>query len=346
MFRNYQNKRDSNKIPLVKVYHDYFNLCYLSVLCSMNFYYISNIVIFHQRSIYDKCMLVIGGVDYESVFSSIVNMINNICVLVLYGSTSNEDASNILDIDDRNKNLFKYVYHAFFFYLLIDTSWIVMIPDATYSNANLIRLHHIILIVGLYIGYDLCFPNDSLNSGYQQSMHSSPTLFDFAVYTSLALCVEVNTIFLTLKRNLHLIDVDSCASSYGNSSWKQMLVLCMKICNCGICFLTVVSNIVFYGTWITIRLIVFPLLGYYLHVEYEKCSSGDVVIKNAMLYILCVHSFLICLNTYWTCAMLMKLLVPVREAVGFHWLHKDRGMYICTKCNKRVSVDTATCIEH
>lgn len=71
-------------------------------------------------------------------------------------------------------------YTAFFIYLLVDTTWLVVKPNSVASAASVLP-HHLICIVGWNI----------------------PTLIDmsYAHFISIGVLVEINTFFLIARRN-------------------------------------------------------------------------------------------------------------------------------------------------
>ena len=349
MFQNYQNQNDTNPIPIpiVKVYHDYFNLVYLPILCIINIKYIFNKLMIHHETICD--ILNMYNINDISIYSKI----NDLFMTLLYTSTSNTITIDTTDRTDTNieqdYSTFENIYYLFLYYMVIDTCWITICPTATYSNSNLILFHHIILILGLYIGYDVLFSgNISSNNSYIDNNNDTKLIFDYSLYTSLAICVEINTIFLTLKRNLHVINIDN---EINTNNILLYIQYCYNIC---IHSISIFSTICFYITWICIRLILFPILGYYVYNEYIQYNNinTNINITNTninntnstpIIYYICwIHLFLMSLNIYWTLSMLLKMSgICISDYRG-----SNNNTFICTKCYKRVPTESTTCIEH
>ena len=102
---------------------------------------------------------------------------------------------------------------------------------------------------------------------------------------AVTLLVEVNTLFLTLKRNVP------------NSS-----------------FVFKVLNILFYFTWISLRLICFPILVVFFYQEWRRYSKAIGTDFNFILLAPIFQFLITALSFKWTYDMVMKQVFKKKSA--------------------------------
>ena len=111
---------------------------------------------------------------------------------------------------------------TFIGYLIIDVIWILLIPKAVPSSPTSLIIHHAFALFQIF------------------AVATYPWL---GLSAALSLLVEINTIFLVLKRNVRQVSFE------------------FNICWFG-----------FYSTWLLLRLIMYPILSYYFYTEYIRHS--------------------------------------------------------------------------
>ena len=111
----------------------------------------------------------------------------------LYNMPKDPDPITIFSLPrhSNNSNAWFYNYWTFNIYIIIDTLWILLYPRCV-ASPNTLLAHHVVCV----IGWQLCSLSqwgDGNDNHYQ---------FNWEYYISAGLCVEFNTYFLILKRQL------------------------------------------------------------------------------------------------------------------------------------------------
>jgi hypothetical protein len=162
--------------------------------------------------------------------------------------------------DDLGKEYFDdyiVLLYAFSAYLLIDFIWVLVRPKCTMANSTSILLHHIVTALVMATPWK-----------YKQ----------FAWHLAISLSVEVNTVFLTLRRH----------------------------CNQGTLF-HMIFNIGFYASWVILRLILFPALIFFYFNEYSRYSIAVNSYWNILGISFTTHIIITILGFHWTIDLLLKL---------------------------------------
>ena len=152
--------------------------------------------------------------------------------------------------------LFLSFFYAFGVYLCVDTVWICVVPACTVASSLPIIIHHILTFLFTLIPY----------------FHPQ-----FGWHMAVVLLVEINTLFLTLKRNM---EKDS--------------------------FFFRGFNILFYFTWILMRLVCFPLLTFFFIAEYMRFSKEIGTWWNIVLLAPVFQILITGLSFKWTLDMVKK----------------------------------------
>jgi hypothetical protein len=153
---------------------------------------------------------------------------------------------------------------AFGVYLVADVTWVTIVPGCVMSDPVGIIFHHLVCLVLLAVTF---------------------TVRQFSWHFALGLLVETNTIFLTLRRNVHT----------GST-------------------LHAVFNALFYITWVALRLGLFPVLVVFLCSEYNRYSVSAGTYLNVMLLAPMLQAVITAMSFKWTYDMAMKLLRPSNGA--------------------------------
>lgn len=156
------------------------------------------------------------------------------------------------------------VLYIFLVYLLIDVVWIYMVPSCVQAKPSVIICHHVCTLVLVAI----------------------PILDNrWCWHGMIDLISEVNTLFLTIRRNLKL----------DGPSYKLV-------------------NFLFYATWIASRVFLFPALAIFFVDEYlllskELGSPVNIYIVGPVL-----QSLLVAFSYYWTYLMILKVAIPTPKS--------------------------------
>jgi hypothetical protein len=146
-------------------------------------------------------------------------------------------------------------YWAFLSYMVVDTLWLVALPS-TVPSPVLIVVHHVVCLVGWNI--------PRFSDGRYQN------------WLSLGLLVEINTWFLTARRNVSHTSVvlDGC----------------------------------FYLTWVLFRVILYPVvLVLFLGDFLTECETQGSVF-HVGLVLLCLMLLINGMNTKWTYDLVKKVM--------------------------------------
>src|SRR5690606_32987023 len=139
-------------------------------------------------------------------------------------------------------------------YLMVDTIWVLYIPRCIPTNPATIIFHHCITLLIILI---------------------PATITQFSWHMGVALLVEYNTLFLTVKRNLE------------KGSWLNLLF-----------------EGLFYTSWVILRLILYPAFSVFVFFEYQRYTrqvgSGINVMAGGLVLILLLTG----LGFKWTVDML------------------------------------------
>lgn len=156
-----------------------------------------------------------------------------------------------------HESFFNFFYNTFALYLILDTIWIISVPSCVLSNHKAIVVHH--LATGLY----MVIP-----------------YFDkqFSWHMGMCLLVEMNTLFLTLRRNL------------------QKGSLSLKLC-----------EYAFYLTWTLFRIVLYPIMLVFVTKEYSRYTIELNTWWNMMLMAPIFQGILTVLGFKWSIEILKKL---------------------------------------
>ena len=161
----------------------------------------------------------------------------------------------------------EYIFNIFFTvfgcYVLADTLWIIIKPNCVMSNIASIIFHHIATI--LYMTIPWVDPQ-------------------FSWHMSVCLLVEINTILLTIRRNLK----------------KENLP--HRIC-----------ELLFYISWIVLRLILYPCLIPFMIKEYYRYTLIQNTWINIMLMAPIFQIILTSMGVKWTWDLGRKFLVSKKK---------------------------------
>lgn len=182
-----------------------------------------------------------------------------ICIDVYYlsMSTSMEDIGTPR-LGASHLGVFNVFYALFMLYLVVDTIWIIVIPNCTVTDRMPIIVHHVLTGV-----YAMIPAADS----------------QFSWHMAVVLLVEINTLFLTWKRN---VSKDS--------------------------LLHFLLNLAFYLTWVGMRLIGFPILVVFLYYEWQRYTILKGTPFNCVLLAPIFQALVTALSFKWTYDMARKML--------------------------------------
>lgn len=155
-------------------------------------------------------------------------------------------------------HLFEGYYLLFQTYVVVDTVWISVVPGSTTTHPLPIIIHHVLTFI-----------------------FALTPLVDkqFAWHMAVTLLVEVNTLLLTLKRNV-------------SSSSLVFKVI----------------NLLFYVTWISLRLVCFPILVVFFYQEWRRYSESIGTSFNFIMLAPIFQFLITALSFKWTYDMVMKQL--------------------------------------
>jgi len=144
------------------------------------------------------------------------------------------------------------IYWMFTLYMIVDIVWLLVLPQ-TVASPRTIVVHHLFALMGVY-------------SGVLEQQ--------FSWWCSLGLLVEINTVFLLLRR-------------YYGETYK-------------------ILNFLFWTTWVLIRNIIYPISTTAFVFEYLEYSRAHKTYLNSGLQVLLTMLLLNILFCKWTFDMLMR----------------------------------------
>ena len=170
---------------------------------------------------------------------------------------------NLLYLIIRNSAAFQIQYFVFLCYMVADSMWLFLKPESAASPLTVLS-HHFICLIGWII-----------------------PLFEpkFRYWISLAVLVEVNTFFLTLRRRVR----------------RSRLI-----------------EFLFWITWISCRLCLYSFLVVAFFYEYITYSNENQSYINLAFFTYLLLGFLCFLNIKWTLALIASTRKP-REK-NLHYL--------------------------
>lgn len=152
--------------------------------------------------------------------------------------------------------LAQIVLYLFLAYLVIDVLWIIMVPSCVQAKPGVIVLHHACTLLLVAI----------------------PILDNrWCWHGMIDLVSEINTLFLTIRRNLTLN-----GPSYN------------------------VANFFFYLTWVLSRVLLFPALGIFFLHEHSRLSKELGTSINIYMVGPVLQFLLVVFSYYWTYLMIIK----------------------------------------
>ena len=161
-------------------------------------------------------------------------------------------------------SLFTTYYYLFLVYIIVDTIWISSIPGCTTTHPLPIIIHHVLTFIFALTPY---------------------VDKQFAWHMAITLLVEVNTFFLTLKRNVPSTSI-----------------------------IFTILNVLFYLTWISLRLVCFPILVVFFYQEWRRYSKAIGTDFNFILLAPIFQFLITALSFKWTYDMAMKQLFKKRAS--------------------------------
>jgi len=233
----------------------------------------------HYRMDPEKRIVLPGAPKYEADWArdahDLFNLVVLIPVIVLNIMNWNWDKLSAMNsIRDLSKSWTGEWFQAFYFYTMTyfvaDLLWITVVPKCVRSPAVIIQ-HHIATM--LYMLIPLYYP-------------------ELRFFMGAALSVELNTWFLISRRVFN---------KQGFPCWTidlpQLVSIRIKV-----------ISIMFYVTWILIRVIIYPLLLWDFGLRYidvvNKKKGGSIF--NIYGVIIPLHSIFVILNLKWTHELIMS----------------------------------------
>lgn len=154
------------------------------------------------------------------------------------------------------ENIFYVLFYVFNSYLLVDVIWILLRPTAVMSSPSSLIVHHVVTFL----------------------LTLTPFLVpQFQFHLGTCLLVEMNTIFLTLRR----------LAVRGTISHRLF-------------------DIMFYITWVVLRLIMFPVLFVFYSFEYLRYCTEVGTRINVALFAPILLLALTVMSYKWTVDLLSK----------------------------------------
>ncbi|RYH15423.1 hypothetical protein EON65_31790 [archaeon] len=153
---------------------------------------------------------------------------------------------------------FHPLFVVFITYMIVDSLWVLVVPTCTMATQTQILFHH--LMTALCLLTPLYAPQ-------------------FYWHVALGVTAEVNTLFLTIRRN----------------ATKDTYIFTL-------------SNICFYITWICVRLVLFPMLCVFFYYEYLRYSRVVTSYVNVVGVAVVSQVVLTSLGYYWTLEMIGKMM--------------------------------------
>ena len=182
-----------------------------------------------------------------------------ICLLNVIYLTAATKWSNIgtdrLGIE--NQDSAQVLLTAFTLYLIVDLIWVMLFPDCVARDPASIIVHHLVCLIGMTIPW---------------------TERQFTWHLAVNCLVEINTFFLTLRRN-----VDVASTLYR------------------------ISNTLFYITWVVFRLFMFPCMVVFVWLEYLRYSEATGTTINMLAFACVGQAFITAMSFNWTIDLLVKL---------------------------------------
>ena len=163
----------------------------------------------------------------------------------------------ILPTGNEHKFLFGVFYQIFSSYLVVDTLWILLIPQAVPSGPCAIAVHHLATLFYMIIPF--------IDS-------------QFSWHMAVCLLVEMNSLFLTLRRNIE----------------KDTLL--HKIC-----------ETLFLFSWVVLRVFMYPILLVFMWKEYDRYTLEKNSRWNMMVFAPIFQFILTAMSLKWTYDLYMKL---------------------------------------
>lgn len=155
-------------------------------------------------------------------------------------------------MEDKELNII--ICCTFLTYAVIDALWVLLIPTCVPSSPTSIIVHHLFAIALIIVPWYLPY---------------------FGYHACLMLTVEINTVFLILKRNVRRTSIEFH-----------------------------ITRILFYSTWIGQRLIMYPFLACFFYFEYMRYTETVGTYYN-LVFIAPAGAFALSFLGYkWTFNML------------------------------------------
>jgi len=186
----------------------------------------------------------------------IINLIN-----LFYFVSCTDFSTFTPKLDVLNQEIFSQLFHMTFvissFYTVFDSFLVIIVPQCVKSESKSIIYHHLATCGLMYVS--------TLENHY-------------CWYMSMALLLELNTLLLTIKRNVYR---------------GSVLFIC--------------CNAMFYISWILFRMIMLPYLVYLLTFEYIVYSHKQQSFMNAVVMAPVLILLLTILSFQWTLQLFKNL---------------------------------------
>jgi hypothetical protein len=153
-------------------------------------------------------------------------------------------------------DLSKILLVSFTIYLLVDFCWILIVPKCVMSNPYGLLVHHIACLLLILFPWN----------------HN-----EFAWHAAANISVEINTLFLTLRRN-----------AVQNSKLYHFY------------------TVMFYISWVFLRLILYPILVVFFYFEYLRYSKSVDSYYNPLIGAPLLQGAITSLSIVWTVDMILK----------------------------------------
>ena len=204
----------------------------------------------------------------QVLLHDIFNIISLIVIIIVNSSYLYEALSSNDKIDDNTKyyipsnadnDSLRFTLIILGIYLIVDSLWILIIPQSILSSPKLIVAHHIATLIYIYFPW------------YYGNL--------YGILCSSDCMVEINTLIIVLRRR-----------ALENTFIRKIL------------------DGLFLITWLCFRIIIFPIVAYFMIQQYLNLSSETYLgtYNNIHIVACLIQSILTLLGFYWTWEIYIK----------------------------------------
>lgn len=154
--------------------------------------------------------------------------------------------------------MFQFMWYFFELYMIVDTIWVACVPSVASAGAAPIIVHHVLTLIYTFVPF---------------------TVAQFQWHMGLLLLAEINTLLLTLRRNVK-----------ADSILYQIL------------------NFLFLLSWVLVRLILFPAILVFYYFELHRYSSEVETYYNMFALGVLLQILLTGMALKWTLDLARKYL--------------------------------------